>query len=498
MTEKAYSISLNNSVSFNNNAAFCIGTGRMNLALRREYHAQLTKVQEDIGFSYIRGHGLFCDDMAVYHTYTEDGVLKEEYNFTYVDMVFDGYLELGIKPFVEFGFMPGALASGGQTVFWWKGNVTPPNDYDRWARLVRAIIRHWLKRYGADEVRSWFFEVWNEPNLSVFWENADMNEYFKLYEVTAKAVRDCDERLRVGGPAICGVDDERWMRGFLEFCSVNSVPLDFITRHAYGTESPVREGHYVYQKLRTPEDFIENEIMQSRALIDSFPQYRGMEMHITEFNTSYNPRNPVHDTNLNAAYIARLLSELGDACASYSYWTFGDVFEESGVAFTPFSGCFGLLANGMIPKPAYYAFMFFKELFPTAIARSEHFVITKSADSDLRGVAWNLCLDEKSDVVLNISADVEGGTYFLLTKTVDEEACNPLGTWLDMGSPAYPSKRQLKILQDSAQPQIRTKRIDADGEAVCLSLTLSPNALCFFELQRIEPETDRGFDITRI
>ena len=215
MKMNTYHISLDDTVLFKNNAAFCIGTGRMNLALRHEYHNQLEKVQKDIGFSYIRGHGLFCDDMGVYNTYTDNGVEKEEYNFRYIDMVFDDYLSLGLKPFVELGFMPEKMASGDQTIFYWKGNVTPPADYSKWARLVTAAIDHWIDRYGRDEVILWPFEVWNEPNLGGFWKDADMDEYFKLYDVTSRAVKSREPRIRVGGPAICGVNDERWMRCFL-------------------------------------------------------------------------------------------------------------------------------------------------------------------------------------------------------------------------------------------------------------------------------------------
>jgi xylan 1,4-beta-xylosidase len=496
MNTKQYRINLNDTAPFRNNAAFCVGTGRMNLALRHEYHNQLAKTQKDIGFSYIRGHGLFCDDMAVYHTYTENGVEKEEYNFRYVDMVFDDYLSLGIRPFVELGFMPQKMASGDQTVFYWKGNVTPPADYGKWARLVKTAISHWICRYGRDEVISWPFEVWNEPNLAVFWKGADMDEYFKLYDVTSRAVKECEQRIRVGGPAICGVDDERWLRCFLEYCSKNNAPLDFVTRHAYGTEAPEENGHYIYQKLRTPEGFM-SEPKQSRSIIDSFPQYKGMDIHLTEFNTSYSPRNPIHDTNLNAAYVARLLSELGDVCASYSYWTFGDVFEESGVSFTPFSGCFGLLANGMIPKPTYWTYVFYKELYPTAIAKNENFIVTKSDGGDLRAVAWNP-VEEGGDLPLRLLLDIKDGPYLLLVKTVDEVTCNPLKTWLDMGSPSYPSQRQIGILTECSKPQVTTRRLDVTQGSVSIDINLTPNALVFFELQRIEPETDRGFRPERV
>jgi len=491
-----FNINIDDKAPFKNNAFFCIGTGRLNLAMRHEYHKQLEKVQKEIGFTHIRGHGLLCDDLAIYNTYTEDGVEKEEYNFSYIDLVFDDYFSLGLKPFVELGFMPEKMASGDQTVFYWKGNVTPPADYDKWARLITTLIEHWFERYGREEVITWPFEVWNEPNLKWFWKDADMDEYFKLYDVSSRAVKSCDKRIRVGGPAICGIDDERWMRSFLEFCKKSKAPLDFITRHAYGTETPEREGRYVYQKLRPHEGFM-SEPLQSRIIIDSFPEFKGMEMHVTEFNTSYNPLNPIHDTNLNAAYIARLLSELGDSCESYSYWTFGDVFEEAGVAFTPFSGCFGLLTNGMIPKPTYWTYVFYKNLFPTAIAKNEHFIVTKSDDGNLRGIAWNP-IEDNSEKQLNLSFNVKNGVYFLLIKTVDEVSCNPLKAWINMGSPANLSKRQTEILIECANPQVTTKQIDVkDGKAL-IDLQMSSNAMIYFELQQVVPQADRGFCKERV
>lgn len=499
MTKKyEYSIHCSDSTAFNNKATFCIGTGRMNLALRKEYYNQLKKVQEDIGFSYIRGHGLFCDDMAIYHTYEEDGVTKEEYNFTYVDMVFDDYQALGIKPFVELGFMPEKLASGSQTIFYWKGNVTPPKDYDKWANLVVATIEHWINRYGREEVITWPFEVWNEPNLPGFWKDADMEEYFKLYEVTSKAVKSCDSRIRVGGPAICGVDDERWLQCFLEYCSKNKTPLDLVTRHAYATELPEVDGHYQYQKLRAPEVFL-GELKESRRIIDSFPEYTGMEMHITEFNTSYTPLNPIHDTNLNAAYVARLLSEMGDNCASYSYWTFGDVFEEAGVAFTPFSGCFGLLTNGMIPKPTYWTFSFFRKIGSQAISRSEHYIITKDDNQDIHGIAWNPVEEPgESDMSLSFKFDLADGDYIIIKRMVDESTCNPLKTWIDIGSPAYPSKDEVQLIKDCSNPRTSTRQFKVSDSSAKIEILLSANAVCYFEIKKIKPKWDRGYQADRI
>ncbi len=497
--ELHYSINKDGAAPFCNNATFCIGTGRMGLALHKEYHDQLEMVQKDIHFSHIRGHGLFCDDMAIYQVYEENGVQKVEYNFTYLDMVFDDYISLGLKPFIELGFMPYKLASGEQTIFYWKGNVTPPSDYDKWANLIKATIAHWFERYGSEEVLTWPFEVWNEPNLGGFWKGADMAEYFKLYEVSAKAVKEADPRLRVGGPAICGVDDERWLREFLTHCQNKKLPLDFVTRHAYATEMPDHNGHYDYQKLRTPQVFLE-ELKVSRQIIDSFPEYKGMEMHITEFNTSYTPLNPIHDTNLNAAYIARLLSEMGDTSASYSYWTFGDIFEEAGVAFTPFSGCFGLVANGMIRKPTYWAFSFYNKLGNNAIAREEQFILTKEKDGSFQGIVWNPVEDptEGDDLKLSFDLSLDNGEYALITQLVDEETCNPLKAWLNIGSPANPSKEQLELLRSCDRPQIRTEKRIIGHQEMNLTFTLSRNALLYFKIQPIKSKLDRGYQPERV
>ena len=129
LREKKVIIAEQSRAFFHNNVDYCIGTGRMGLALTQEYQEQLKLVQEEIGFRHIRGHGLFCDDMAIYQEYEENGEIRVEYNYTYLDRVMDSYAKVGLKPFLELGFMPGKLASGTQTIFYWKGNTTPPRDY---------------------------------------------------------------------------------------------------------------------------------------------------------------------------------------------------------------------------------------------------------------------------------------------------------------------------------------------------------------------------------
>ena len=103
-----------------------------------------------------------------------------------------------MRPFVELSFMPTALASGAKTVFHYRGNVTPPRDYKQWSTLIRTLVAHWVGRYGVQEVSEWFFEVWNEPNLKAFWTGTQ-KDYFKLYRVTADAIKTVDSHSRSAG-----------------------------------------------------------------------------------------------------------------------------------------------------------------------------------------------------------------------------------------------------------------------------------------------------------
>ena len=496
--EKKYVIDRNSSCEFVNHVDECVGTGRMGLALQKEYMEQLKLAQEEVGFRYIRGHGLFADDMAIYHEYTDsDGNAKVEYNFTYLDLVMDNYKSVNIRPFLELGFMPKQLASGDQTIFYWKGNTTPPKSYDKWCDLVVATLTHLGERYGMDEVVTWPIEVWNEPNLPGFWKDADMQEYFVLFEKTFRAIKKLDSRFRIGGPAICGVEDGKHMKDFMEYITEHKIPVDFITRHHYTSEFPDFTGHYSYIELVELHESMES-VERSRRIIDSYQEYKGLQMHITEFNTSYVPDAPIHDTNQNAAYLASLLAIFGDTCESYSYWTFGDIFEERGVPFTPFYGGFGMIANGGIRKPSLYAFKFFKQLQGKCVLKEEDAVMCLGDDGVYRAVLFNSNINrtgEKRNINLSIAAD--SGRYFCITKTVDENTCNPLKVWHDMGEPSSLSAEQLKLLKESDSPLVNTWNVTTDNNNLSVNIEVEEFGLIYLEIRPAELKPDRGYDYNR-
>jgi xylan 1,4-beta-xylosidase len=467
----------------------CVGSERLSTMLRKEYWDRFREVQAVMGFEYIRCHGLLCDELGLFRVDEWGGEKKVFYNHTYIDQILDALLEEGVRPFVELGFMPGAMASGDQTVFWWKGNVTPPADWDLWSGLVRELVSHWIARYGAEEVRRWPIEVWNEPNLEQFWQGASMENYFRLYECSVRAVKAVDPAIRVGGPAICGGSDH-WIDAFLAYVREKDLPLDFFSRHLYAGETPsLRSPEFFYQGLSDPARPME-ELRSVRARIDKagFP---GLEIHITEFNTSYHPRCPIHDTPLNAAYLARLLSEAGELVRSLSYWTFCDLFEECDVPRSLFHGGFGLLARYGIPKPTFYLFAFFQRLGDRVLYRDGSCLATLRGDGSIAVAAWNPVMEAGAAPSRRIALELPwreagGGAdprpALVRRSRVHEGAGNPWGLWAAMGRPRYPDSATVDFLKEAAHPALEAAVLQPEGGLVKPSFSLERNEITLLEI----------------
>ena len=469
---------------------FCVGAGRANEGLRADWQRQLRRARAECGFRYIRFHGLFCDDMGVY--FEEKG--RPVYNWQYVDELFDFLQSIGMKPFVELGFMPGALASGSQTIFWWRGNVTPPKDYAKWEALVAAFVQHCTERYGRDEVRSWYFEVWNEPNLDGFWMGnpekksyeewspAARAEYFKLYESSVRGVKSVDSAYRVGGPATAG---EGWIDETLAFCSGQKVPLNFVSTHSYATMSGYLDEYGNAGTVFSPDrNAITAGVLAVREKIDRSP-FAKAELHYTEWSSSYTPADPIHDSYHSAAFILDKMRNIGAAADSMSYWTFTDIFEEPGPRTTPFHGGFGLLNYQDLPKPAFFAYKFLNQLGDTQLrcADPAAFVCRDQAGA-VQALFWDFTITNtgskvnnqvfyKADQPSKPTSDAElkltglkKGAYRLVATKVGYRANDVQSAWRDLGSPSQLTRKQVETLRTACTGAAvidETVRIGADG-----------------------------------
>lgn len=326
-----------------------VGSSRALLAMRADWQLQLERCHRELGFRHVRFHGLLNDDMGTLITHND----KFLYSFFNTDRIWDFLLSIGMRPFVELGFMPETLASGSDVVFHFRGNVTPPKDYDEWATLVRKLVGHWVDRYGLEEVSKWFFEVWNEPNLRAFWTGTQ-EDYFKLYAHTAQAIKTVDSSLRVGGPATAM---NAWVEELLDYCEKNDLPADFISTHIYPTDPLGFEGANTEDQLANSP----RHLMRDQAKL-THERARGRPVYYTEWNISSNPRDHYHDEPFAAAYATKIVMETDEFVDGYSFWTFTDIFEENYFPSVPFHGGFGLLNLYGVPKPLYRAFQLLHRL----------------------------------------------------------------------------------------------------------------------------------------
>ncbi|MCW0484536.1 GH39 family glycosyl hydrolase [Gaoshiqia sediminis] len=471
-------------VDFNNeqgalNTMFreCVGAGRANEGLRADWQQQLACVKEKCDFKYIRMHGLLTDDMAVYK---EDGKGNPVYNYMYIDALYDYLLSIGIKPFVELGFMPSALASGSKTIFWWRGNVTPPKDYNKWGDFIRNLTQHFTERYGEDEVKTWYFEVWNEPNLDGFWAGTQ-EEYFKLYEYTVKAIKSVNSDYKVGGPGTAGA---AWESEMIEFCLKNNIPIDFISTHSYGVNQGFLDEFGKGGTVLSKDPMsVSGDVLQSRKEIATSAK-PNLELHYTEWSSSYTPSDPIHDSYHEAAYILEKIKQIGTAANSMSYWVFTDIFEEAGPRFEPFHGGFGLLNMEGIAKPAFFAYNYMNKLGNTELLNTDsRSWACKDANGDIQVLLWDftytlpdsvnnqdyyikdLPSKSKGKAKVNLS-NIPAGKYALEVYKVGYRVNDAYTGYIDMGKPNQLSQQQvaeLKRLNDGSPVLTEMIDVDADG-----------------------------------
>jgi xylan 1,4-beta-xylosidase len=395
------------------------------------------------------------------------------YSFFNADAIWDYLLSIGMRPFIELSFMPEALASGKTTVFHYKANVTPPKSYEDWATLIGKLAAHWIDRYGTEEVRNWFFEVWNEPNLKEFWTGSQ-EDYFKLYRYTVQALKGVDARLQVGGPATA---KNEWITEFLDFCSSQQLPADFVSTHQYPNDALWKEAQDTETQLAHSRRGILREWAQ-----ETHRRARGVPVYYTEWNTSSDPRDPLHDEPYAAAFATKTILDMNGLMECYSYWTFSDIFEENYFPSLPFHGGFGLLNLHGIPKPAYRAFELLHHL-GNEILHVEGTHRTVDAwvirrDSAVTIVLTNHALPrhpiEAEAVHIQLAGAARPSAVF--AERIDEEHANPKRLWQEMGEPEYLRAHQIERLQEASQMVKQPHAWKEQGGTLHLEIRLPPHA----------------------
>jgi xylan 1,4-beta-xylosidase len=457
-------------------ADLSVGSDYPGTLIRDDSLAQLKIAKDELGFRYIRFHAIFHDILGTYKVV--DG--KPVYDWTKLDYLYDKLLGMGIKPFVELGFTPDAMKTSDQTIFYWKGNTSHPKP-DQWAGLVDAFVRHMQQRYGKEEVRSWFFEVWNEPNLDGFWEKADQKAYFELFDLTSKTMKAIDPDLRVGGPSTAGA---AWVPEFLAHTKQSGAAVDFITTHTYGVDGGfLDENGQGDNKLSPKPEGIVGDVVKVRKEIEAsyLPK---LPLYFTEWSTSYSPRDLVHDSYMSAAYILSKLKATEGIAQGMSYWTYTDLFEEPGPPTAPFEGGFGLMNPQGIRKAAWFAYKYMHELGDQQVQTADkQSWVTKDANG-VQVLAWDFQTPDmgnksnrpffgvvqptKKATPLKIQLKgMKPGTYAVQIYRTGFKANDAHTAYIEMGKPKTLTGDQLAQLQALTvdKPETKSVKVGANGAA---------------------------------
>jgi xylan 1,4-beta-xylosidase len=464
------------------------------------------------------------------NAYTEDASGKPVYDWTITDRIFDTYLHAGAKPFVEIGFMPQALSvkpdpyhptwiPGAKNDQYSIGWSYPPKDYAKWGELVNQWVRHAMQKYGRSEVATWYWEVWNEPDIS-YWHGTP-EEYDKLYDYAADGVKRAMPEAMVGGPASTGPSNERaakFLRQFLEHCSsgknsatgATGAPLDFITYHAKGRPSVV-EGHVRMGISKNAED-----VNKGFEIVNAFPKFRTLPIVLSESDPEgcaacsarVYPQNAYRNGALYASYTAAMMKnifELADSAktniAGMLTWAFE--FEDQ-----PYFDGFRTLATNGIDKPVLNVFRMAGLMRGDRVKTESTGQIPLQAmlkegvrgnpdvdafavrsDRAISVLAWNYHDDDRPAPDANVQLEINGvpdaaRRVLLHQYRIDETHSNAWTAWKTMGSPQHPTPEQYTALEAAGQlQQFGSPRwMEVRGGAAKLNITLPRQAVSLLEL----------------
>jgi xylan 1,4-beta-xylosidase len=452
------------------------GSGRAELTMRDSYRADLREVKQITGFRYVRFHAILHDELGVYD---EDAQGNPIDNFSYVDQIYDGLLANGIKPFVEISFMPKKLALRPQDLhaFWYKQVVSPPADYKKWDALMTAFAQHLVDRYGIEEVSSWYFEVWNEPNIDFWTGRPAQQTYFELYDHTARALKAVNEKIRVGGPATA---QAAWVDAIIAHATQNNVPLDFVSTHVYGND--VSQDVFGDHRPVPPHQMVPAAVkkVHEQILASAKPT---IPLIWSEFNATYANESPITDSIYMGPWMADTIRQCDGLVQIMSYWTFSDVFEEQGPVKQPFYGGYGLIAAGGIPKPAFNAFRLLHQLGEERIATADtNALVTRHRDGSLTIALWNLVEPGATGPDKVFHLDIRGlaPNSAAAISRVDAKHGDTLAAYNAMGKPKYPTPAQIRELRQVASlGQPGTEDLQHGG----LTITVPPSGLAVISIK---------------
>ena len=489
---------------------FC-GISRASELLLPPVRDALIRAQKEIGFEYIKFHGILDDDLMVCQK-DKSGSLV--YCFTYVDMILDFLIENHLKPMIQFSFMPAALASCPEhTVFQKPVIISPPSDDSEWCRLITAFTMHLLERYGRETVAAWIFTFWNETfnGLSFDFENTDTA--LRLYQITRQCVKACDKRLRFANTSYSALSfPEDNYDIFLDYARANNCLPDIFIFHFYPVVADsnafsISANQWKAQDFTKPVALSKDPDIFHKFLdgIDAkLPEAASAPVYITEWNFTPSHREWLNDTCFSACYIVRNLLQNSHKASGFCHWCLTDLHQELPMPDSLFHGGMGLFTQNNVPKPAYFAYTFLNSLLPQIIHEEEGCFITSDGNNFAillynychfnnlygHGITFDTTLknwqrafpDAKGRAISFRLTGLKGSTYIQTEAFISPDTGSALEEWLAMGSPRLETPEEIRILKGRAAPGYQKKEITVSNQTLHFTARLCPHEIRLIRL----------------
>lgn len=456
-----------------------VGVGRAKDLLQAEVQDMLRQLQRDIGFRFLRFHGIFSDDMLVCRR-NKDGSLQ--LSFTLVDKMLDFILSIGLKPLIQFSFMPADIAANPEkTIFSSPFTVSPPKRMEDWNTLVAIFLSHVRSRYGAEEIRSWLYSVWNEPDTSIqMFGFEDSSQFYSLYQNTFQTVKTFDRELIFGSPSLYPTTgyELNWLRSFVAFAKENSCAPQFMDVHYYSDDFENFDSHKA--SFTTPSGFSADpeHFHKYISKVQGALKEIGMShipLYITEWNLCVSHRNLINDTCFKGCYVAKNFLENYDRTDALGYWSLTDLMEENQPPHESFHGGLGLFTQDGIKKTPYHAMVLMRQLGDTLLSSGDGWFITRRKNGSIAAILYNyqhfdpLFLQEgfgltqtardgvfprRSTLELTLPlSGLPAGMYRIRETIVNQAHGSPFDRWVEMGAQEL-NPRDVQWLRDNSQPNL--------------------------------------------
>ena len=491
----------------------CIGKAKHLLMAETQY--LLKELKEDIGFEYLRFHGILDDEMMFY---SEDEYGKVNLCFNYIDLAIDFLLSINLKPFIELSFMPKDLAATPTRTMYFIGSVISlPKSMETWTYVIGELVKHFISRYGKDEVESWPFFLWNEPDVVKMFGFENIKDFLNFYKETYNSVKNINSNINFGSSPVFsdtlkGSND--WFDTFIDFCKLNNCIPDFINMHFYPMNLSGQDATTISKKthIEMKKYLIylesENALRESIQIIKkrlSDNDLNANKLYLIGWNSSIAHKELLNDTAYKAAYIAKNILENYDELESFGYWQLSDFTDEVQMKTELYHGGQGIFTYNRIKKPHYYVFQMLSKLGEKLIRKEDGLFISKKGDSIqimlynyqhysklyAAGELFDMTFENRyapfpkphtSKVIIPIKNLYEG-SYILTETIINRHYGSSFDKWQELGGLPLESSADVEYLKSVSLPRILKRILYTENKSLTISAELEPHEVRLIELK---------------